>query len=53
MDIMANRETTLTKLRGFYKVTVEFLKAWILEETERADPIFTICYVKDRGPPIL
>ena len=53
IEIMVNTETALQALMGFRKVTVEFLKALIPKGTERADAICTVCYVKERGPPII
>jgi len=53
MDTMINTETTLHVLRGFRKITAEFLKALIPKGTERADTICAVCYVKERSPPII
>ncbi|MCK5513346.1 MAG: hypothetical protein KAJ00_02510 [Deltaproteobacteria bacterium] len=53
IDTMVNTETALHALRGFRKITAEFLKALIPKGTERADTICMVCYVKDRGPPII
>ena len=53
IDTMVKTENTEQALMGFRKVTVEFLKVLIHKGTERADTICTVCYVKDRGPPII
>ena len=50
---MVNTETALHVLRGFRKITAEFLKALTPKGTEQADAICTGCYVKGRGPPII
>jgi len=53
IDNMVKIENTEQALMGFRKVTVEFLKVLIPKGTERADAICTVCYVKERSPPII
>ena len=53
IDTMVKKENTEQALMGFRQIIAEFLKALIPKGTERADAIYTVCYIKDRGPPII